>query len=1148
MGLLDCDYCSFKTRREIALTQHVLSKHTGDLTPEKKTKKATPARDLTPKKKAKKATPVEGLNPEKKAKKATAKDKERPKDAESPPGATQSRSKAGKTVAKAKKSLKAVAKAKVVMRAKTPKAKPRTSLVKKKLATKSKPVRKKKPDVNTKSEPKKKPDSSAKPDSKAKTETKNDVKKIVRSTRSKPQNEKALDSKSPEKIKKSKTTRAKNTKQSKQDKLETHQKPSTPVKSKVTSQAGNNDSTDSEKTPEVHKKDEGRKRYICDQCDYKCMRKNQLHMHKVQSHENPVQCSKCDFVTRDPLVMASHEANAHFVNKVRCPDCKSLKVDVVGMVPNGPKLLQCYFCSKCFRETPQGSDPTIQKIDQYQPVADSPEFPKDHVETKHNLALHCDQEKELASKSKDPLPIATHAPVVTIPSSRPMNLHCQECKLTFESQPQLFIHLKRKHYKTGCIFCDVEVSGQEMLHYHVMTVHGVIRRRNCQQCISTTFREIYVEGDELRQLIQCTDCPYGEENMFESGLQFRGIEFPCSLCPSAFVSHLALRTHAVKAHGIKKAFYMCQVCEFGASKLEDVVGHMGEIHGMKELEETLKIQKEKSAKKEEKLKKESEKENANIKEEVKVKVAKKRKNEEPVKNTKPKKVRKTFKKKNQEIKSEKNVTEEEEESKDMPWNLMSMEVVEESGEDIMSDEPNVTMEDEDDKDDPNNQVQPWRRSVNDEWCRSLLSDREITRQYVRSNFKSNVELNALELNKEFDQALFPNSNFVEANPGSESSLSPAVRVAKTNAERMNEEFAKALFSGMTDAQVERRLKTEMSKSKTVEKKSPVPASTPDKPVKSSEFPLPLPKVPLPPTSKVVIPPMPQAPIPNIPKISLPPLPSQLFPVQPPSQIPLSLTQMKLPTVPAPVQFLQNPLPQPPLPEPPVSNIQISSPSNDLQSLLAYFKSFNNESDANLYLEPYICTLCPWRMSTRDGLLDHIRRFHGREPGYDDAIRSLMEAPVALGHWKLNRPDAKANLAKLLKFVKKIDDATVGHLNHLKTHHSSKKSLEETAKFVCEECDEAFDHLASSNIQVKEDKFERKSSKATKVAKKVDEEDICLEKDLEDIVMAFAVAEEEEESPKKHKESSLKKATHKAKVSTKSKKDKKEEPPCQGYED
>ena len=333
----------------------------------------------------------------------------------------------------------------------------------------------------------------------------------------------------------------------------------------------------------------------CDQCEFKCTKKDTLRAHRHRKHRNVVLsnevlfCEKCEFKCTKKDILRAHRNRkhtnvVHSNEVVYCDQCefKCAKKDTLRThrnrkhknVVQSNEVVYCEQCEfKCTKrdtlrahrnrkhkyETSIGYEALNIKCDKCEYSCT-----KDKVLVMHNYRKHNGFRPEASIK-------------------------CDECEYSCFKSKVLSMHKYRKHngvrppFEYECNLCDYKCSKGEQLSIHLFKKHNgdAPQSRSCDNCEYTTpwtsrLRTHMDKHNGKKRIFYCDQCDFGNKNKLvlrHHETLNHGIEATvlCDLCDFKTSSAGYLKAHTTMKHSDN--VFMCDQCSFKSTYVAALKNH-----------------------------------------------------------------------------------------------------------------------------------------------------------------------------------------------------------------------------------------------------------------------------------------------------------------------------------------------------------------------------------------------------------------------------------------------------------------------------------------------------------------------------------------------------------------------------------------------
>ena len=224
--------------------------------------------------------------------------------------------------------------------------------------------------------------------------------------------------------------------------------------------------------------------YLCDLCDFKSDRRNDVVNHFSESHRSIYSCIQCDDKFHVIQDIKHHLENMH-----------SLVFED----------FQCYYCDVKYDTSPELTH---------------------HIQREHNSAIQkcyvCDKKFKFTSCLKKHLKIH---------DANKETFTCDKCGIKYTSKSSLELHIGRDHATSKpsipCPHCSKMFYTQSHLSQHNSQCHG-IKKFLCTLC---DYQAVNKSRFNKHMLSHSDERPY-----------------PCSMCSLKFKSKVDLKKHELKVH------------------------------------------------------------------------------------------------------------------------------------------------------------------------------------------------------------------------------------------------------------------------------------------------------------------------------------------------------------------------------------------------------------------------------------------------------------------------------------------------------------------------------------------------------------------------------------------------------------------------
>ena len=211
-----------------------------------------------------------------------------------------------------------------------------------------------------------------------------------------------------------------------------------------------------------HPKKSKQLKYLCNQCDFKAVRKDHLIRHMERHEGKRYPCDKCEYQATQQGTLKAHIESKHFGVKYKCNQCEkeftlknNLQKHVKELHQGLKRRLPCNKCDKIFSST---------------------SHLKDHIQAKHeNLKYYCDQ---CAYQSLYKSDLRKHI----MAEHEGVTFNCNQCDFKASFREKLRKHINMNHGESTpthkrlayeCEKCDREFKVEGIFKIHMQREHQV---------------------------------------------------------------------------------------------------------------------------------------------------------------------------------------------------------------------------------------------------------------------------------------------------------------------------------------------------------------------------------------------------------------------------------------------------------------------------------------------------------------------------------------------------------------------------------------------------------------------------------------------------------------------------------------------------
>jgi len=312
---------------------------------------------------------------------------------------------------------------------------------------------------------------------------------------------------------------------------------------------------------------EAQKRYQCEQCDERFVRKAQLKRHKYTHTEDRIyKCTECDKGFAKDITLKQHMKKHDLTNR-QCPVCDkicdqaaSLKVHMV--THTGERNYPCTVCGRPFKTLGcmkkhifVHSELTEKRLNKhkYKKYRNCPECNKPTSDLEQHMLTHTGEK----------------------------NFKCTECERSFARKTVLDCHMYYKHSEERrfqCTVCEKKFKTQHNVKQHMHT-HSTERKFKCSLCDKTFYKSerlkrhmVLHTGEKDHQCPICNRA-FSRFNIKRHMLLHNTEKnFQCKECLEWFSTDGNLRRHLL-SHNIGKR-HKCTLCEKSYTRNADLNRHM----------------------------------------------------------------------------------------------------------------------------------------------------------------------------------------------------------------------------------------------------------------------------------------------------------------------------------------------------------------------------------------------------------------------------------------------------------------------------------------------------------------------------------------------------------------------------------------------
>ena len=328
-------------------------------------------------------------------------------------------------------------------------------------------------------------------------------------------------------------------------------------------------------------------------------------------------CEECEYKATSEAILQRHIVNYHGDSdwKLDCPNCsrkipkERLEAHLVTHSEENSRLTCDFLCPKC----PNKVYKTIKRLEDHYFVKHMTEWhryrcdqcPKVFAHKSafdHHVNLHHSEQKnhlcETCGKSFGQVQSLEHHLKTTSKCNKSLKLHCDICKIDFETLRPLIDHYEKEHdcpppnVQNVCPHCAKSYLSRGSLKSHILREHegndrtkNYMQKKPCPHCGKELKKRDLEEHIKVKHEnstpFECDECnrKYGTETKLKTHKFNVHQRVKCEICGHAVCNTFWLRRHMHSAHGVvPKGSYKCEHCPSFFKTFGNLENHLKKNH------------------------------------------------------------------------------------------------------------------------------------------------------------------------------------------------------------------------------------------------------------------------------------------------------------------------------------------------------------------------------------------------------------------------------------------------------------------------------------------------------------------------------------------------------------------------------------------